>query len=729
MKLIIAEKYKVALDFAKFLNCTERHVTNNRGNIGYLASKDGEWIVSWAAGHLIEMDMPDAYDPKYKSWRMGDLPILPERFRYSVVKKEPAHSQYKALNELLHRDDLEEVIGATDADREGELIFHEILREAKANPKLKYWRCWYTNTTPAALKRALDEMKPLQEYKPLNDAANCRQQLDWLWGMNMSRCFTIYSHTTSNVGRVVSPTINLIVKRQEEIDAFVPEDFASIQVPLKQGDKAFKAEAKFTDIPYAEKLAKEIKGEDATIKDIEKGTKNETRELFNTTKLQSESSKRFGYEPDATMKILQELYDAGYITYPRTKSCTINPDQVEETQPLPKLAWEKVFMSPSQCSPDDFDIQRIVGKKGKGAEEASHTGICPTDVGIASYQSKIKGNERQRNIFLLIACRLICAVLPPRVVDKTKVDVLIKNEIFKATGSIEVEAGFMDFERYVNAALKSKKQRKAAEQTLPELQIGDVYTCQTAKCTKKQTKPPSQYTTAQLLDTMESISRLVDDKKMKEMLKDAGLGTSSSRDGVIATIKNNGFVDVKGGKLYPTEKAKALMALLPEDVKSPIMTGKMELELDEISRGDGDPRQFIDEIKARIIKEINAVQALPPIPDTERYKNNKVFVKNACPHCGADIVETEKSFVCKHNCGFIMWRSVAKKKIPKTEFKAMLETGHSTQKLDGFKSKKGNDFSCWLYIDGTEKVSFDFDDNGSKAKQQNILALKNNKTE
>lgn len=724
MKLLIAEKYKVAQSFAKILGCTERHTTNNKGTVGYLASPDGEWIVSWAAGHVIGMEMPDAYNEKYKHWKMEDLPIFPDKFKYHVSRQEPAKSQYKVLHELLHRDDLAEVIGATDADREGELIFHEILREAKANPKLKYWRCWYTNTTDAAIKRTLEEMKPLQEYKALNDAANCRQQLDWLWGMNMSRCLTIYSHTKSNVGRVVSPTINLIVKRQEEIDAFVPEDYATIVVPLKKEDKTFKAEAKFTDIPYAENLAKTLKGKDAEITNVEKTQKSETRKLFNTTQLQAEASKKFGYEPDATMKILQDLYDAGYVTYPRTKSNSINPDQVAETEPLPAAAWKSVFMSPKQCDPSTFDIQRIVGEKGKNAEEASHTGICPTDVGINEYQNKIKSNERWRNIFLLITCRMICSVMPPRLLDKTKIDVKIDKDMFKATGSVETSAGFADFERYVNAALKSKKEKKASEQVLPDIQVGEIYTCQTAKCTKKQTKPPSQYTTAQLLETMENISRIISDKKMKEMLKDAGLGTAASRDTVIATIKQNGFVDVKGGKLYPTEKAKSLMALLPDDVKSPIMTGQMELDLDAISRGENSPQQFLDEIKQRIVKEIDTIQALPPIPDTERYKDNKMFVANGCPHCGADIVETDKSFVCRHNCGFIMWRTIAKKKVPKTEFKALLDNGHSTQKLEGFKSKKGSDFSCWLYLDGTEKIAFDFDNEGTKAKNENLLKLR-----
>lgn len=726
MNLIIAEKYSVAQDFAKLLNCTERHITHNKGNVGYIQSKDGDWCITWAAGHVIAMDMPDSYDPKYKNWRLDLLPIIPSTWRYHPSSNEPAKSQWNVLKELVNRSDITDIYHAADADREGELIGREILREAGAPASKKYWRLWYTNTTPAALQRALDEKKPLKEYRDLGAAADCRQKLDWLFGLNMTRAFTSYAHTTQNVGRVVSPTINLIVERQREIDAFVPEDFATITVPIKKDSNEFKAEAKFDDIPKAEALAKILKGKDAVIKNVERTTEKESRKLYSTTQLQAEASDRFGYEPDATMKIMQELYDAGYLSYPRTKSNSINEDQIDETKELPKLAWEKVFSMPSQCNPSEFDIMRIVEKKKKGAEEASHTGLTPTDVGIAAYQSKIKPNERLRNIFLLVTCRLLCAVLPPRIVDKTKVDVEIEQEMFKATGSVEVEAGFMDLERYVKSALASKKKKKStASQVLPEdLAVGDVYTCLTAKCTKKQTKPPKQYTTAQLITAMESISRVVTDKKMKEMLKDAGLGTAASRDTVIATIKKNDFVEVKGGKLYPTEKAFKLMDLLPDDVKSPIMTGQMELELDAIARGERDADAFIQNITERVKKEIDAVRKLPPIPDTERYVNNKVFVKGACPKCGEDVVETDKSMVCKHNCGFIIWRSVAKKKVPKDELKHLLEHGHTSKKLDGFKSKKGSDFSCWLYIDANNEVKFDFNDDGRDAKNANIVALR-----
>lgn len=725
MQLIIAEKYSVAQAFAKILGCTERHTEHHKGNVGYLQSKDGEWCVTWAAGHVVEMVMPDGYDPKFKSWNMNLLPIVPQKWKYTPATHDPAKSQWKVLKELINRADVTDIYHAADADREGELIGREILREAGAPRDKTYWRLWYTNNTPAALQRAIDDRKPLIEYRDLGAAADCRQKLDWLFGINMTRAFTAYAHDTRNVGRVVSPAINLIVERQREIDNFVPEDYATITVPVKRDENEFKAEARFEDIPKAEALAKTLKGKDAVIRQVERSTDKETRKLYDATSLQAEAADRFGYEPEATMKIMQELYDQGFMSYPRTNSNTINEDQIDETKDLPAMAWEKVFGKPSQADPAEFDIMRIVGKKGKGAE-ASHTGLTPTDIGIASYQSKIKGNEKQRNIFLLVTLRLVCSVMPPRIVDKTKLDIEIENEMFKASGSVETDPGFMDLERYVKSNLSSKKKKKtSAVQVLPEgIEVGDVYTCMTAKCAKKQTKPPKQYTTASLMTTMKNISRVIKDKKMKELLKEAGLGTQASRPDTVAKIKKNGFVETRGGYLYPTEKAFVLMELLPDDVKSPIMTGQMELQLDAIARGDANGDDFLRDTIKRVVDEVEKVRALPPIPDKERYAHNKVFVNDACPKCGAHIVEDDRTMVCQCNCGFKVWRTIAKKKITKEELKHMLEHGHTSKKIEGLKSAKGNEFSCWLYIDGSYDVKFDFSDDGNKAKTQNIVALR-----
>ena len=738
--LIITEKYKTAQPFAKLLGATVRRTSSSsKGTVGYMETPDGYktpadielpdgWdrddkvIVTWCAGHLCEMDYPDAYDERYKRWRLDDLPIIPDKFRYHSMRREPAKSQFAEIKKLLSRPDVGVVCSASDADREGELILTLVYRVAKADPRKTYKRLWYTNTTDAALRRAVAEARPLVDYKPLANAADCRQKLDWIYGMNLSRAYTCYSHSTANVGRVVSPTIQLIVSRDDEINAFVPQDYATVSVPLKRDAETFTAEARFDDIAYAEKLAKTLRGRNGEIRDVQRTTETESRKLYNTTQLQADASKRFGYEPDKTMSIMQALYDAGWLSYPRTKSQSINEDQIAETEPLPKMAWETVFRSPAQCSPSDFDVSRIVDKKGRGAEDASHTGLTPTDQGIAAYHTKIKGDAEMRNIFLLVASRLICAVLPPRVVDKTKVLVDISGDEFTATGSVEVSPGFLPMEKYVNSAIKQKAQRRGREpQRIPDtVAIGQLWECGAGKFAKKQTKPPKPYTTAALLTTMENVGQLITDKKLKAAVKDAGLGTAASRDTVINTIKRNGFVEVRGGYLYPTDKARVLMRILPDEIKSPVMTARMELALDEIARGDGDPAKFMSAVEKRVGEQVDAVKKMEPIPDTARYANNKTFAPHACPKCGADVVETDKSIVCRNNCGFILWRTVAKKRIAKSELKVLVENGKTTKKLDGFKSKKGSEFSCWLYLDDGCTVKFDFSDDGRDAENNYI---------
>lgn len=734
--LLIAEKFKTAQPFAKLLGATVKHTNNNRGTTGYLETPEGyttpsnielpdgiprdeKIIISWCAGHLCEMDYPDAYDEKYKHWRLDDLPIIPSEYHYHTMRSDPARTQLKTIKELLHRSDVKYVFNATDADREGENILSLTYRVAKTPSNKVYKRLWYTNTTPEALRKALAEAKPLSEYKPLADAADCRQKLDWCYGMNLSRAYTCYSHSTSNVGRVVSPTIQLIVQRDREIKDFVPEDYAVVKVPVKRNGDEFTLEAKFTDIPHAEKISAGIKGKTAAITDVQRTTESETRKLFSTTKLQAEASKRFGYEPDQTMKILQQLYDAGFITYPRTKSQSINPKQVSETEPLLNASWGNVFREPQQCSPDEFNIQRIVDKKGTGAEDASHTGLTPTMQGIKSYHTNVKSDEKLRNIFLLITQRMLCAVLPPRIVDKTKVSADIDGDVFTASGSVEVVPGFHAFEKYVLSALTNKqKRKKTSMKELPPVEVGQKWLCGTAKCVRKQTTPPKPYTTAGVLSVMENVSQLISDKKLKEVVKDAGLGTAASRDTIIKTIKQNGFVETRGGYLYPTDKAIALMNILPEQIKTPVMTAKMELELDDIARGLKDPKDFMAVVEQRVAELVNDVKKMPPIPDTERYANNKMFLRGACPKCGADVVETDKSIVCRNNCGFIVWRTIAKKKITKAELKSLVSNGYTTMKLDGFKSKKGSDFSCWLYIDDEYKISFDFSDSEEIAQKK-----------
>lgn len=714
MKLLIAEKYKVATSFASLLGANDRsNVSFNKGNVGYLTGNG--WMVTWCAGHLLQMCMPDEYGDEYKRWSLDNLPFVPKKWKAKPGSSSVAKAQLKVIKDLLKSGDVDEIYHAADADREGELIVREVLEYLNAKD-IPAKRVWYTNVTKEALTKAMAEAKPLSEYDDLGNAAKMRQYADYILGINLSRAYTVYIDETANTGRVISPATNLVVERQAAIDAFVPQDYLTITAGLVSDGKAFDASARYDDIDRGREVAKLIKGKDATITSVEQKEASERRKLYDLTSLQADASKLFGYDASTTADIAQKLYEQGWQSYPRTNSNYINPEQVDETAPLLPAAATKVFNSSSGIDVSLLDVQRIVQPKGKGAE-ASHTGLCPTMQGITAYQSQIRGDARLRNIFVLVCMRMICACLPPRRCLKTSVGIDIEGEPFSANGNVELDPGFLPFEKKVLAGL-GKKVKETQDKVLPELHEGDVYQVKSVRTKMNKTKPPKPYTTASLLEQMKDIASVLPDKALRDILRQqgAGLGTQSSRDAVIATMKSSNFIEVRGGYIYPTDKAKDLMAILPDDIKSPVMTATMEMELDDIAKGQKKPADMYREVVREIHKDIDVVKAMPARARKPRaVKNAKPFMSDACPMCGGDLVETPKTITCP-DCGFVIWRTIAKKRVPLPQIKSIVRTGMSTEKLSGFKSNKGKEFSCWLYLDDKGKVTFDFDDEGRTAK-------------
>ena len=714
MRLLIAEKYKVATSFAKFLGANDRsHMAFNKGNTGYMTGNG--WIVTWCAGHLLQTCKPDEYSDDYKRWSLDNLPFVPKKWKWKPSQGAAAKTQLKVIGDLLKSGDVAEIYHAADADREGELIVREVLDYFDATG-IPAKRVWYTNVTEAALKKAMDEAKPLEEYEDLGNAAKMRQYADYILGINLSRAYTVYIDETANTGRVISPAVNLIVQRQAEIDAFVPQDYLTVTASLVQGDKAFSASARYDDVERGREVAKMIRKKKATITSVDQKEASERRKLYDLTGLQADAAKLFGYDASTTADIAQKLYEQGWQSYPRTNSNWINPEQVDETRPLLPAAATQVFSAMPEMDVSQLDVQRIVEPKGKGAE-ASHTGLCPTMQGIRDYKTKIRPDARMRNIFVLVCMRMLCSCLPPRRCMKTAVGVDIEGEAFSANGNIELDAGFLPFEKKILAGL-GKKVKATRDAVLPELAVGDVYDVKGATTKLKKTKPPKPYTTASLLTQMKDIASVLPDKELRDILRSqgAGLGTSSSRDKVIETMKSSNFVVVQGGNLHPTDKAKDLMSILPEAIKSPEMTAKMELELNAIARGEMPPADMYREVVRIIHEDIDEVRKMPARPrKPKKLKNSKPFMKGACPMCHGDLVETPKAISCSE-CEFIVWRTTAKKKVPLTEIKSIVKTGKSTKKLEGFKSRAGKDFSCWLYLDDQGSVKFDFDDEGRAAK-------------
>lgn len=733
-RLIITEKHSTAKPFIKVLGLRDTsNVTGESGGAtGYVkGNHDGnEWFVTWCFGHLVETCMPDEYDEKYKRWDLDDLPVIPEKWKYKPVGRTAPKKQLSTIKKLVKDEGFDYIYHAADSDREGELLGREVLRECgvlgttrrtKKSPQLM--RIWYGSVTEDAIRKALEQATPLSEYDGLGDAGDARQKIDWLYGINLTRAYTSYCHETRNVGRVVSPTINLVVSKQAEIDSFVPQDYAVVSATMEKNGDTFVATARFDDVKLGKAVTQSIKGHNGTIADIQTRRQSKSVLLYDLTELQSTCSRLYKLEPSETMTVMQRLYEQGYVTYPRTSSNTITPNDVDDVTPLiPQVI--KSMLGGNAKTASKTDVSRIVSLPDSEDKEASHTGLCPTQDGIAAFvNGTLSNTKHDRDILLLIASRMAEACMPPCVIDTTSVTVDIDGNSFGANGHIVIDEGYRVIHQMLGKTLGVTVKAPQGK-ILPKISTGEKWLVADSAYDIRKTEPPKQYTTASLLDTMKNITRLLPEKSMRDTMRaqDAGLGTSASRDQVIATIKKNGFVtqDSKG-YLHPTEKSIELMKMLPDAIKTPVMTANLEASLTEVASG----REKEDNLLANVIdivrKDVDVVKSLPRKATTyaKISSDAKVIVKDGCPVCGSDIVETKKGYTCK-SCGFVIWKEIAKKKIPQRECKSLCGNGLSTAKLDGFTSKKGTKFSCWLYLDEGAKTKFDFSDDGEKARDNYV---------
>lgn len=733
-RLIITEKHSTAKPFIQVLGLGDAsNVTSGRGgSIGYVkGTHDGdEWFVTWCFGHLVETCMPDEYDDRYKRWNLDDLPIIPDKWKYKPVGRTAPRRQLSIIKRLVRDEGFDCIYHAADSDREGELLGREVLRECgvlgttrrtRKTPRLM--RVWYGSVTVDAIRKALEKAEPLNEYDGLGDAGDARQKIDWLYGINLTRAYTSYYHETRNVGRVVSPTINLVVSRQAEIDSFVPQDYAVVSAIMEREGDSFIATARFDDVKVGELVARSIKGHDGTITDIQTKRHSKSVLLYDLTEFQSTCSKLYKLEPSDTMAVMQRLYEQGLVTYPRTSSNTITPNDVDDVTPLVPQVIEGMLGGTVAMS-SKADVSRMVSLPGSEDKEASHTGICPTQDGIAAFVSgTLTNTKHERDMFLLIASRMAEACMPPCVMDTTSVTVDIDGHSFSANGHIVIDEGYRTIHQMLGKKL-GVTVKASQDKTLPEMSAGETWLVADGSYDLRKTEPPKQYTTASLLDTMKNITRLLPEKSMRDAMRaqDAGLGTSASRDQVIATMKRNGFVtqDEKG-YLHPTERSVELMGMLPDAIKTPVMTASLEASLTEVASG----RETEDNLLASVIdivrKDVDVVKSLPRQANTyaKATYDAKVIVKDGCPVCGSDIVETKKGYTCK-SCGFVIWKEIARRKMPQRECKSLCDNGMTTSKLDGFTSKKGTRFSCWLYLDDTATTRFDFSDDGEKARDNYV---------
>ena len=663
---------------------------------GYLEGSG--YIVSWCIGHLVELAPPSTYDEKYVKWNVADLPILPQRWQYLVSAS--TKKQFGILKKLMHRADVESIICATDAGREGELIFRLVYEQAGCKKPVS--RLWLSSMEDNAIREGFANLKPSTEYDALYQAALCRERADWMVGINCSRLFSCLYGRPLAVGRVMTPTLAMTVEREAAIAAFVPEKFYTVALELTSGFVA--SSRRISEKDAAEKLLAECRKE--MVSTIQKITRKEKAEnpppLYDLTTLQRDANRLLGYSAHQTLKYAQSLYEKKLTTYPRTDSCYI-ADEDEEM--LEELAEElEGFLG---ITPEDVDdavprTRRTVNRE----KVADHHGILPTRSMLQADLDALPKGEQ--HILKLIIARTLMAVSKPFRYLETLLTTECAGEEFTAKGKEILDEGWKAVERKVLADILSRKKEFTALPPVEESECGIL----NAELKEGQTSPPKHFTEDTLLHSMETASA----ESMPEDAERQGIGTPATRAATIEKLVEKGFLERKGDKktkvLLPTNKGKALITVMPEEIQSADMTADWETKLLRVERGEMEPETFMTEINDMISSLVNTTEA---VKGASALMKNKVI--GVCPNCGANVVEREKGWFCENReCRFVLWKDNAffkrlGKRLDAHVADKLLRDGRV--RLKDCKSAKGKTYNATVLLsceaDGRSKFSLEFE--------------------
>ena len=665
-KLVISEKPSVGKSIAAVLGANER-------KDGYFMGSG--YIVSWCFGHLAELAEAAAYDEKYAKWRYDDLPILPESWQYSVARDKG--KQLALLNTLMHRADVSEVINACDAGREGESIFRTVYLLNKCDKPMK--RLWISSMEDAAIRRGFETLKDGSAYDSLYASALCRSKADWLVGINATRLFSVLYHRTLNVGRVVSPTLALIVQRESEIDAFKPEPFYTVALGLpgfEAGSERMKSKAD------AETLSQSCTNQTAVVTKLERRDKSEKPPaLYDLTTLQRDANRILGFTAQQTLDYLQTLYEKKLCTYPRTDSRYLTSDMADGlpalvnsvAAALPKVVGITIHVNAAQ----------VINDK----KVSDHHAVIPTANFKEAALTGLPAGERA--VLELVALRLLCAVAQPHKYTETAVTLECAGHSFSAKGRTVTSPGWRVF-------TKSNEENADNSNALPSLEEGQSFKITAPSIKEGKTTPPKHYTEDTLLSAMEVAGA----KEMPEDAERKGLGTPATRAAILEKLVATGFVERKKSKktvnLIPTHAGISLITVLPEHLQSPLMPAEGEHRLKEIERGEEFPETFmqgIHDMVCELVKTYKTVLGADVLFPSGR------TVVGKCPRCGSDVTESKKGYFCERNdCHFGLWRDnrfLAAKKINLTKkmAEALLKDG-KTYSSGIFAGKTGKTDDC-----------------------------------
>ena len=630
--LVIAEKPSVAQTIAAALG-----VKNKKD--GYL--EGGGYLISWCVGHLVQLSEAAAYGEQYRKWSYESLPILPEKWQYTVSKDK--ETQFNILKELMHRADVSEVVNACDAGREGELIFRFVYEVAGCKKPIR--RLWISSMEDGAIRSGFDNLKDGREYDALFASALCRAKADWLIGINATRLFSCLYGKTLNVGRVQTPTLKMLTDRDAAISHFQKEKYYHVRLDLSGAEAASE---RISDKAEADALKGACEAGKAVCVSLTREKKTAAPpKLFDLTSLQREANRIFGYTAKQTLDLAQALYEKQLLTYPRTDSSFLTDDMGDTAAGIITLLCEKLpFMAGVGFTPG---IAKVLDSK----KVSDHHAIIPTMELAKTELAALP--ESERNILTLAGARLLSATAEPHIFEAVTAVFSCAGTDFTARGKTVLSDGWKEIERRYRATLKSKPDPEDGENegvTLPELSEGQSFEKPAAKVTEHTTTPPKPHSEASLLSAMERAGNGDTDPDAERR----GLGTPATRAAVIEKLVNSGFVERKGKQLIPTKDGNNLVCILPDVLTSPKLTAEWENNLTQIAKGAADPEDFMRRIED-MARELVRTYASVLDGKQDLFKTEKPEI-GKCPRCGAPVHEGKKNYYCSNrDCAFVMWKN------------------------------------------------------------------------
>jgi DNA topoisomerase-3 len=725
--LVVAEKPSVARDLASTLPGSFKQAKDKT----HLETQDGSangdgYIVTWAVGHLVGLAPPDEYDPKLKKWRFADLPILPEHFKL-IPNDERSAKQLRAIHRLMADDEVATIVNACDAGREGELIFAYLYDLAPVHKPVQ--RLWLSSMTKRAIADAFEHLRPGQEMKSLEEAARSRSEADWLVGMNATRAASVRLRAAFDgavsLGRVQTPTLALVARREEEIRKFVPEPYWLVEARFEaSGERRYTGRylggKRLPSEDEARAIVEAVTGQAGEITKLEKKEEREQPQLlYDLTSLQRHANSLYGFSARRTLAAAQRLYEEHKaLTYPRTNSRFLTGDMVPEIKPTAELVGHNAGYAAAArfvTSLDSLPLGRVVNDK----KVTDHHAIIPT----RSEHDLSKMGQDELKVYDLVAKRFLAIFHPEAVFERTRVETTVRENIFRTSGRRLIEAGWRSVYGELSEGDRSEDD-SGGDQLLPRLEQGEGVQTREVEFLRKETQPPRRFSDASLLGAMETAGKEVEDAELREAMKDSGIGTPATRASIIERLVDVGYIERDGRALVATEKGIQVIRLLGEHkLTSPELTGSWERRLRLIEHAEDTRPAFMEDIKKFTTETVQELDKLKGV-QIERAK------LGPCPVCGREITENRKGYSCwsreDPGCGFVIWKKKAGKSLPVSVAKELIESlrvsresgedpgvGRTEKAVTGFRSRAGRTFRAKLRLeqaeDGKWRVEFDED--------------------